>query len=49
MVVGTPIDRVTQPGVYDFAILSYVETANDMFTAQSEPITLTIYDPCPDT
>lgn len=41
MVVGTPIDRVTQPGTYDFAIQSQVESANNgIFTAQSEPITL---------
>lgn len=46
---GTPIDRVSEPGMYSFSIQTNFkeERTGEIKTVISEPIRIAVTDPCP--
>lgn len=47
IVAGLPFDRFTQVGDFTFCVESSVNTADGPVTVSSQPITVSITDPCP--
>ena len=49
LVFGTPVDRVTEPGLYSLSIKTdfVVERTGEVQSVLSDPIRVAVTDPCP--